>query len=134
MKLLVAGSRAGVARDDVWDFLDDWVEEHGRPDVVIHGACEGVDTHADGWAKARGITTDPHPARWKVDGKLDRSAGPKRNGVMAKLATHAVVFMVTGAKNKGSRDMARKAVAAGIPVHIHEVPWSWAVTLGEVAT
>jgi nitrite reductase/ring-hydroxylating ferredoxin subunit len=64
----------------------------------------GYEWTADGWAKARGIATDPHPAVWKVDGKLDRSAGPKRNSVMAKLSTHAVVFTVTGARYRTRRD------------------------------
>lgn len=95
--------------------LKEWIEEHGRPDEIIHGACRGVDQHAASFAEAYGIPCRAFPAKWREHGK---GAGPRRNAVMAKEATHALIVH-TG--SRGSKDMARQARRAGVHVDEREV-------------
>lgn len=117
-QLLVAGSREGVSSVVVNEFLDEWVEEHGVPDVVIHGAARGVDAHADDWARARGIPVCSFPTDWT---RYGRAAGPRRNAEMAAVATHAVVIHHG---SPGSRDMVKQAKRAKLKeVREHEVPF-----------
>lgn len=115
--LIVAGTRFGVSESYVWRLLDRYAERVARPNLVIHGACSGVDSFADSWAKSRGILVDPHPARWQKvpGGKIDRSQGPRRNSKMAALGTHCLVIRYSD--SKGSLDMEKKARARGLVVH-----------------
>jgi hypothetical protein len=55
--------------------------------ALIHGAGDGADTLAAGWARGRRIHTFPFPAYWSRYGD---SAGPRRNGEMVKFATQLV--------------------------------------------
>jgi len=113
--LVVAGSREGVSAAKVAAEIRDWMETHGRPDEIVHGACRGVDQHAAAFAAALGIPVRAFPADWRKDGK---GAGPRRNARMAQYATHALVIH-TG--SRGSRDMVRAAARARIHVDEREV-------------
>lgn len=63
--------------------LDVLAEEYGSPDLVIQGGASGADAGALIWAETHGIHYATVPALWDEYG---RSAGPKRNAVMATLA------------------------------------------------
>ena len=85
--------------------------------VVVHGAAGGADALADQAARAFGMTPELHPADWRPNGKLDRSAGFKRNALMVSLgADLCLAFYKQGAGNKGTDHCARLAEKAGIPV------------------
>lgn len=104
--------------------------------VVVHGAQRsydkdtgeeyGADFFADRAARDRGLTVEPYPAQWTVHENCRcRShrgrclgAGPRRNAVMARAnLTRAQGYRMPG-ESKGTDDMTRKLIAAGIP---HEV-------------
>jgi len=92
---------------------------NGRRVVVVHGACQtGVDHFVEYWCKLRGIATEPHPAQWRVDGKLDRSAGPKRNSEMVAAGADCCLAFWDGSVKSGTFDCLMKAVRAGITVRI----------------
>jgi hypothetical protein len=109
MRLLVCGGR---------DFRDDaLLSAHldavhaDRPiSCVISGAASGADHLAYNWAKARGIDVVEFPADWKTHGK---AAGPIRNRKMIVEGKPDEVIAFPG--GRGTADMKRAALAAGIP-------------------
>lgn len=116
IRLIVAGSREGVSRGLVHVYISQWIEEHGVPDLVVHGDYRGVDTYAKMWAKKMGIPTKPFPANWKKYGKR---AGPLRNQEMAEFSTHLLVIHTPN--SKGSRDMKKAARRVGLHITDHIV-------------
>ena len=126
--LIVAGSRTGVPRGAVWDALSEWVRANGWPAEVITGGCPtsketkqppgapkqpktySVDDVAGWWAVNNELAWREFRADWDKHGK---AAGPIRNSEMAKAGTH-LLCVHTG--SRGSLDMKRKALAAGLMV------------------
>lgn len=87
-----------------------------RPCVLIHGAAQGADELARRWAARNGIPDLPFKAdRYPQGfGRLDKSAGPRRNARMIAEGRPDRVIAFPG--SKGTADMARQARAAGIEV------------------
>lgn len=87
-----------------------------KPTLVIHGAASGADSHAAKWAKSVGVPDLPFKANWYPNGfgKLDRSAGPRRNQQMIDEGKPDLVVAFTG--GNGTADMVAKARAAGVDV------------------
>jgi len=112
--LLVAGGRelspADAAR--LCECLD---AIHTRAGIalLIHGNSRGADNIADGWATGQGIHTARVRALWHIDPK--RSAGPRRNAVMARLAP-AISLAVIAPGGRGTADMTMRLRALGVPV------------------
>ncbi len=109
--LLVCGGRDYDDREHVFATLDRLNREIGPIGKVVHGAARGADSHADAWAKARGIDVKPYDADWK---RYKRSAGPIRNREMLakERPTHVAAFP----GNDGTADMVKIARAAGVDV------------------
>lgn len=110
MRVIVCGGRAFDDSEAAYRFLD-MIHAVTPITVVIHGAARGADTLADNWAYARRIVIEKYPAQWKLHG--NRKAGPIRNALMLKQSPVLVIAFPGGA---GTRDMKRKADAAGVPV------------------
>lgn len=66
------------------------LREFGEIEEIVSGTATGVDTLGELWAAREGLPVCRMPARWKVNGKLDRGAGPKRNFKMAKYVGYRV--------------------------------------------
>lgn len=84
------------------------------PSVVIHGAAPGADSLAARWAEAAGVQCEAFPVskvEWSVIGP---AAGPMRNQRMLDLGKPEMVLAFPG--NRGTADMIRRAVSAGVPV------------------
>ena len=142
MRVLVCGSRDWTDRELVDERLDavmenmlDIYERTMGKLTVVHGACAdpktkqliGADGFADDWAKRRGFSTDPYPADWhpwpEEPTRLDRSAGPRRNALMASRGKPDIVLAfswvtASGKLTDGTDDMVKKALAACVPVRI----------------
>jgi YspA, cpYpsA-related SLOG family len=87
--------------------------------VVVHGNALGADRLADRAARALGLRTEPHSARWRTEGK---AAGPLRNQRMVDLgADVCIAFLAVGRENAGTKDCMRRAEATGIPVRVYEI-------------
>jgi YspA, cpYpsA-related SLOG family len=82
-----------------------------RPSRLVHGAARGADALAADWAESQGIDVWAMPADWERNGRI---AGPLRNQQMLDDAKPALVIAFPG--GSGTRDMVRRAKAAGIEV------------------
>jgi hypothetical protein len=122
LRILVCGGR------DFTDYLHFAREmnairdEHGGFSAIIHGAAKGADWCAHLYAnaagcKANGVEEWSFPADWKTHGRV---AGPLRNARMIAEGRPDLVIVFPG--GRGTADMVRKALAAGIPIHVVPTP------------
>lgn len=110
MRTIIAGSR--YITDPA--IVAAAIEESGfEITEVVSGACRGVDTLGEQWAKERGIPVKRFPAAWRRDG---RAAGPIRNRLMATYAD-ALVAIWDG-KSAGTRNMIETAQQRGLEVSV----------------
>lgn len=105
MRLLVTGGRDYDNRAHVNAVLDAL-----SPDTVIHGGASGADRLAADWARRHSVREIVEIAEWSVYG---REAGPIRNAGMLRHGPDLVVAFPGG---KGTANMIRTAVKAGVPV------------------
>lgn len=79
---------------------------------IIHGGARGADTLAGEWGNRKGLPVLRIDAPWDFYGKY--AAGPIRNQWLLDWAcpTYAVGFP----GGSGTRDMAQRCAAAGLPV------------------
>jgi hypothetical protein len=124
-RVLVTGSRDWPDERAVWQALATTVLTNAPADtpvVVVHGACpRGADAHAAAWVRRaqadgrRPVEEERHPAQWRVNGVVDRGAGPRRNAAMVALgADICLAFIRNG--SRGASHTADLAEHAGIPV------------------
>lgn len=138
MRVIVCGSRTWGDRDCVWRRLDALYAEHGAALIVVHGDCPtGADRHARCWvqhmrlacALARKRELAPqeerHPAKWRVNGKLDKGAGFARNVEMARLGADICLAFRMPGKSNGTDHMREQAIAARIPDELHVETLHW---------
>jgi hypothetical protein len=114
MKVIVAGNRDFYNQD----FVFQAIEESGfEIDEVVSGKAKGVDVAGEWYAYNNKIKRTAFPANWYPDGHtLDRSAGPKRNKVMANYAD--ALILVWDGMSRGSADMLVQMIALKKPVFI----------------
>ena len=116
MRVLVTGDRAWDCRDLAVSVVERLIARYGRDLTLVHGGCRGVDAAFAAAAADAGLTVEAHPADWANGG---RRAGPERNarmvasGVDLCVAVHRFL-----ANSKGTKDCARRAVAAGVPTYL----------------
>lgn len=118
MKVLVTGGRDYADRTRVFAELNKLLRLHGLF-TVVHGDCEtGADSFAHAWVEAsksigRDIGERRFPADWYPMGRLDKSAGPRRNQEMVEFGADLCLAFPGG---RGTADCVRRARKAGIPV------------------
>lgn len=104
-RVIVAGNRDFNNYDYVSRALD-YLFSNNYPDMILHGACRGVDELADRYALLRGIPVDRYPADWAAYGN---AAGPRRNAEMACNADALVAFWDGCSRGTGSMiDIAKR--------------------------
>lgn len=110
MKLIVAGPRDYFDAAKFNTALDNFVAEHGDPDMLIQGGARGVDSLAAQWAALHDIPMVAVDADWNQYG---RRAGPMRNIEMSKIGD--TLFAVDH-QTRGTQNMIRTARKAGLKV------------------
>lgn len=115
MTVLVCGSRTWTDRA----IIAAAVAKLPRDTVIIHGGARGADTIAGQEANRRGLTVIVYPADWQ---RYGRSAGVQRNAHMLTdgKPDRVLAFAVDLATARGTADMVRRALAAGLPCDIVE--------------
>lgn len=124
---LVTGSRDLELRHG--PLVSDTLNRFG-PMVVIHGGARGADLLAAKWCERNGVP------QWRLDAPWDlfaRSAGPRRNAVMTRLAADlqaqgvevkALAFPMHGAtsgKSRGTWNCIERARMDGLEVDVRVV-------------
>ncbi len=115
MKLVVAGGRKFNDKARVFRLLNKIHAEH--PDLeIVSGLAKGPDTFGKEWAEANGVKCYEFPAKWKVNGVFDRSAGYKRNREMAEFSDAVLLFW--DGVSKGTGHMRDLGLEFNLPVAI----------------
>ena len=103
--IIVAGTRKYANVREFESYLEDYLSLFSCKALLISGAAHsGADRMVIEYGQRRDIPVLEVPANWDRDG---RAAGYIRNDVMAKLATHLLVFW--DGKSKGTDHMIRSA-------------------------
>jgi hypothetical protein len=116
MRVLITGDRGWDCDKLACDVLRRLVAKYGTGLVIVHGAAGCVEAAFAAAAGALGVAVEAHPAEWA---RLGKRAGPSRNQRMVDagadlcLAVHPYL-----ANSKGTKDCARRAIAAGIPTYL----------------
>lgn len=121
IRILVCGDRNWDDGQAVWDTLSGlnhklWPNSLEETITVISGMARGADTDAAEWARANHIKLEEYPVQWD---KYHRAAGPIRNQQMLDEGKPDVVYAFHDdlENSKGTKDMVKRAVKAGIPVY-----------------
>src|ERR1700748_1612581 len=98
------------------DTLDALHHEHPVR-LVVSGGARGADQLAERWARENELPLQVLRPQWRdANGKLDRSAGLKRNSDIVAVADTVVAFW--DGISTGTRDSIRKAQACGKELRI----------------
>ncbi len=111
MRVLVCGGRDFSDYRHFAFAMNDINRDHGPFDTVIHGGAKGADWCAHLWC-GNDRTELEFKADWKRYGSR---AGPLRNQQMLDEGKPDYVVAFPG--GRGTADMIRRAMRAGIPVH-----------------
>lgn len=110
LRVLVCGGREYADRDFVFETLDGLHADNPFA-IVIQGGATGADKLAEAWAAERLVHCATVRPYWKSGGKLDRTAGHKRNAAMIALCPHLVIAFPGG---RGTADTCALALRGGL--------------------
>ena len=125
---LAVGAADGVASRvrRLEDQLDDWVNQHAYPDMIIIGGASGVDYLAERWADNQNIPLAVYTEAWqspRPNTELD-SGRPEAIASLAsemlKHATHMLAF--PGPDSVWTKRMIEIATTENIPVIRVDLP------------
>jgi hypothetical protein len=108
MKVCICGSRTYDNARRVHEEMDK-IHRKKRVKCVISGGAAGADTFGVSWAYSEDIPVEPYYADWEEHG---RRAGPMRNEQM--IVEGKPDLVVAFGDGKGTQDMVRRTIAAGI--------------------
>ncbi|MBQ2704246.1 MAG: DUF2493 domain-containing protein [Clostridia bacterium] len=114
-KVLVAGSRNYNDYEEAKAFIQKCINriEKEYELVFVSGDCRGADKLGEQFALENDYNVEKHPADWERFGK---SAGPKRNETMAKVADYIICFW--DGRSKGTKSMIDFAKKFNKPIRI----------------
>ena len=116
MRTIIAGSRDFTDYQDIESAISciPWVIT-----TVICGKARGADTYGDMWAIVNGIPREYYPAQWKINGVFDKSAGYKRNILMAENAD--ALLAIWDGQSRGTSHMIYIANTKGLTVYTYQL-------------
>ena len=94
--------------------IKEFEEIHGEITIVVSGGAQWADTLAENYADNNELEKIIHPAKWYINGKMDRSAGPRRNTLIIDDSDYLIAFV--SKYSKGTFDSINKAKKKDIPV------------------
>lgn len=132
MRIIVTGDRNWYAPDLAEQVLNRLLRRYGPNLVIVHGAATGIDRSFAEACGELGIKQEAHPARWeeldhpeavirydKRNRPYNTNAGPIRNHAMVDAgAEMCLAFHRAISSSKGTKDCARRAIAAVIPTYL----------------
>ena len=118
MRVLIAGDRTWHCPALAAIVVRRLVDRHGLGLVLVLGDGPGVDASFAAAARSTGVVAEVHPA---ARDKPGRRAGPARDAAMvARGADLCLAFHRFILNSTGTKDLARRAAAAGIPTWLVE--------------
>lgn len=114
MDVCIFGSR----EFDNYELLEYALDEYGkkhRIDTIISGCAKGADSLGELYAEKHNIKIDKNPADW---GRFGKSAGYRRNNIMAKKCDSAIAFW--DGESKGTKHMIDYVKSLGKPCYVIE--------------
>lgn len=114
VKVGIVGYRKFTNKDLFDKTIKEFEEKYDKITTVISGGAEGADTLAEEFADENELEKIIHPAKWYVNGYLDRSAGPKRNTLIINDSDYLIAFV--SKYSKGTFDSINKAKQKGINI------------------
>jgi hypothetical protein len=114
-RVVVAGGREFSQFDLMCKKLDHALQRRKLTHniVIVSGKARGADYLGERYAKLRGYKVEEYPADWDLHGK---SAGYKRNALMAQVADAVVAFW--DGESKGTQHMINLAKKSGCIVKV----------------
>lgn len=117
MKLGVVGSRTFNDYPYMKRLLDDLLRSYWVwKCTIVSGGALGADSLAIDYAKEEGHDWKVFPAKWRVNGIYDRSAGYKRNVEIVDYSDMIVAFW--DGQSKGTKHTIDLAMKQGKPTYI----------------
>lgn len=120
VKILVTGDRNWDDYLVLYNALHRWCGFFGWDHVeFVEGDCTGADRMAGTFAHETNVPVAVFPARWELHGK---KAGPIRNRQMMDYCVNSngptlvIAFHDNLVESRGTGDMVRVALRAGVPV------------------
>ena len=115
VKLIIAGGRDFADRESLLESFHEFMQDVPNEDItIISGKARGADQIGEWIAKQYGLNVIGFPAEWDKYGK---SAGYKRNEVMANHATH--LLAAWDGQSKGTKHMIDLARKYDLVIKIH---------------
>ena len=117
-RIVIAGCRNYNNYDEAKQYIDFCLSDIRKANdiVIVSGGASGADTIGERYAEENGFKVEKYPADWKNYG---RSAGPRRNKLMAEVSDYVICFW--DEKSKGTKSMIDYARKCGKPVKIKKI-------------
>ena len=114
-RVVVAGCRNYNNYEQAREYIDLCIKNIRKEYTLIFvsGCCRGADMLGEQYAKENGYRIERYPADWM---KYGRSAGHKRNKVMADISDYIICFW--DGKSKGTKAMIEYCNQIGKPLKI----------------
>lgn len=116
MKLIIAGGRDFSDYDLLADETSGFIVENvgfNEEVIIVSGLAKGADTLGCQLAQECNYPIEGYAAEW---GKFGRAAGPIRNKLMAKNATHLIAFW--DGESRGTMHMIDYAHELGLTIKV----------------
>ena len=112
IKVIIAGGRNFDDFNKLCQVCDEFLQDQNDIEIVS-GACKGADLLGEKYAAERNHQIKQFPADWRQYGK---SAGPKRNFIMAAYADALIAFW--DGESNGTKNMIELATKADLKVKV----------------
>ena len=114
-RIVIAGCRDYNNYDEAKEFIEYCLSRIRKENeiIIVSGGARGADALGERYAKENGFKIERYPAHWEKYGK---SAGPKRNEQMAKVADCVICFW--DKKSLGTKSMIGFAKEYNKPIRI----------------
>jgi len=117
-RIVIAGCRNYNNYDEAKEFIDYCLSDiKGKNNIIIvSGGAKGADSLGERYARENGYEVERYPADWK---KYGRSAGPRRNKIMAEVSDLVICFW--DEQSRGTKSMIDFAGQYGKPIRIKNI-------------
>lgn len=114
-RIVIAGCRDYENYEEAETFINKCIADikFNNTIVIVSGGAKGADKIGELYAKKHGYKTELYPANWI---KFGKSAGPKRNKVMAQISDYVICFW--DGKSRGTLSMIKFANLYNKPLKI----------------